>query len=68
MANTTEKARKEETKETEFITIPKYEYLYLLRVDALMDVLLQSDTYNATQVLACVKRSLQHLGEDGAEK
>lgn len=53
------------------ITIPVAEYIYLQRIDALMDTLLQADNYNNTQVVAAIRQAVQSMrnpGEAGAAK
>ena len=40
---------------TEFITIPVAEYMYLQRLDALMDVLLMDAAYASTNTIQAVK-------------
>lgn len=52
------------------ITIPVAEYIYLQRVDALMDALLNADNYNNAQVVASVRNTIKAMrcaGEAGAE-
>lgn len=43
---------------TEFIAIPVAEYMYLQRVDALMDVLLMDAAYASTNTIQAVKDSV----------
>lgn len=43
---------------TEFITIPVAEYMYLQRLDALMDVLLMDVAYASTNTIQAVKDSV----------
>ena len=53
----------------EVITIPVSEYIYLQRIDAFMDVLLQADNYNNNQVVAGIRKavlSMRNPGEGGA--
>lgn len=54
----------------QLITIPVAEYVYLQRVDALMDALLQADSYNNTQVVAAIRQTVNAMrnpGEAGAD-
>lgn len=43
---------------SEFITIPVAEYIYLQRLDALMDVLLMDAAYASTNTIQAVKDSV----------
>lgn len=55
----------------EVITIPVSEYIYLQRIDAFMDVLLQADNYNNNQVVAGIRKavlSMRNPGEGGADQ
>lgn len=56
------------------ITIPVAKYIYLQRVDALVDVLMHTDPYstsNVTYVVDCIKQTITEMrnpGEGGADK
>ena len=53
------------------ITIPVAEYVYLQRVDALMDTLLVADNFNNSQVIASIKNAvlaMRNPGEGGADQ
>ena len=59
----------------EHITIPVAEYMYLQRVDALMDVLLHTDDYspssNMAYVVGCIKETVNEMrnpGKGGADQ
>ena len=57
---------------TEFITIPVAEYMYLHRLDALMDVLLLDVTYCSANTIQAVKDTILSMrmankAEAGAE-
>lgn len=49
----------------ENITIPVAEYIYLQRIDALMDTLLQADNYNNTQVVAAIRETVKSMRSPG---
>lgn len=49
----------------ENITIPVAEYIYLQRIDALMDTLLQADNYNNTQVVAAIRETVKGMRNPG---
>lgn len=47
------------------VSIPVAEYVYLQRVDALMDALLQADSYNNTQVVAAIRQTVNAMRNPG---
>lgn len=60
---------------TPTVTIPVAEYMYLQRVDALMDVLLHTDEYstssNMTYTVGCIKETVKEMrnpGKGGADQ
>lgn len=50
---------------SEFITIPVAEYMYLQRVDALMDVLLLDSAYSSAHTIQAVKDAVLTMRVDG---
>lgn len=44
-----------------YITIPLAEYIYLNRIDSMVDVLLADDSYNSCDAVGAVKAAIQEL-------
>lgn len=53
---------------TEFITIPVAEYMYLHRLDALMDVLLLDDAYASSHTIQAVKDTVLSMRMAGKQE
>ncbi len=56
---------------SEYITIPVAEYMYLQRLDALMDVLLLDAAYSSAHTIQAVKDAvlaMRMAGKEGAEE
>jgi hypothetical protein len=49
----------------QYITIPVAEYIYLQKLDALMDVLLGDGDYSTFRTLAAVRQSIREMKEHG---
>lgn len=53
---------------SQFITIPVAEYVYLQRLDALMDVLLLDEAYASSHTIQAVKDTLLSMRMQGGGK